>query len=73
MITVPLVNGTIPFRIDVKIGAARIMLKPAPVEVVLLQEVQSEVLCQLQELKISLQKCWGRKIKSVIFMQHLKH
>src|ERR1700733_5707913 len=30
MITVPLVNGTIPFRIDIKIGAARIMLKPAP-------------------------------------------
>src|SRR5471030_1581501 len=30
MISVPLVNGTIPFRIDVKIGAARIMLKPAP-------------------------------------------
>jgi small subunit ribosomal protein S5 len=30
MIQVPLVDGTIPFRIDVKIGAARIMLKPAP-------------------------------------------
>ena len=30
MVAVPLVNGTIPFRIDVKIGAARIMLKPAP-------------------------------------------
>ena len=26
----PLVNGTIPFRIDIKIGAARIMLKLAP-------------------------------------------
>lgn len=30
MIDVPLVEGTIPFRIDVKVGAARIMLKPAP-------------------------------------------
>ncbi len=30
MIDVPLIDGTIPFRIDVKIGAARIMLKPAP-------------------------------------------
>ena len=30
MIDVPLVEGTIPFRIDVKIGAARLMLKPAP-------------------------------------------
>ena len=30
MIEVPLVNGTIPFRIDIKVGAARIMLKPAP-------------------------------------------
>lgn len=30
MITVPLVEGTIPFRIDIKLGAARIMLKPAP-------------------------------------------
>src|SRR3982751_4711159 len=30
MIEVPLVEGTIPFRIDVKIGAAKIMLKPAP-------------------------------------------
>src|SRR6478609_8266186 len=30
MVKVPLVNGTIPFRIDVKVGAARIMLKPAP-------------------------------------------
>lgn len=30
LITVPLVNGTIPFRVDVKVGAARVMLKPAP-------------------------------------------
>jgi small subunit ribosomal protein S5 len=30
MIDVPLVNGTIPFRIDVKVGAAKVMLKPAP-------------------------------------------
>src|SRR5258706_4331051 len=30
MIEVPLVNGTIPFRIDLKVGAAKIMLKPAP-------------------------------------------
>lgn len=30
MIDVPLVNGTIPFRIDIKVGAAKIMLKPAP-------------------------------------------
>lgn len=30
MITVPMVNGTIPFRIDIKVGAAKIMLKPAP-------------------------------------------
>ena len=29
-ITVPIVNGTIPFRIDIKVGAAKIMLKPAP-------------------------------------------
>ncbi|HUD44272.1 MAG TPA: 30S ribosomal protein S5 [Patescibacteria group bacterium] len=31
MIEVPIVKGTIPFRIDVKVGAAKIMLKPAPV------------------------------------------
>jgi len=30
MITVPLIEGTIPFRIDIKLGAARVMLKPAP-------------------------------------------
>lgn len=30
LIKVPLINGTIPFRIDVKLGAAKIMLKPAP-------------------------------------------
>ena len=30
LITVPLEHGTIPFRIDMKLGAARIMLKPAP-------------------------------------------
>jgi small subunit ribosomal protein S5 len=30
MIEIPLVDGTIPFRIDIKMGAARIMLKPAP-------------------------------------------
>ena len=29
-ISVPLVNGTIPSRVDVKLGAARVMLKPAP-------------------------------------------
>ena len=28
--TVPIIKGTIPFRIDVKVGAAKIMLKPAP-------------------------------------------
>lgn len=30
LIDVPLVHGSIPFRVDVKVGAARIMLKPAP-------------------------------------------
>ncbi len=30
MTTVPLINTTIPFRVDVKLGAARLMLKPAP-------------------------------------------
>ncbi|HUQ85615.1 MAG TPA: 30S ribosomal protein S5 [Candidatus Limnocylindrales bacterium] len=30
LVDVPLVNGSIPFRIDIKLGAARIMLKPAP-------------------------------------------
>src|SRR5687768_8055762 len=30
LITIPIVKGTIPFRIDVKVGAAKIMLKPAP-------------------------------------------
>lgn len=30
LVHVPLVNGSIPFRIDIKLGAARIMLKPAP-------------------------------------------
>ncbi len=30
LIEVPIVNGTIPFRVDVKVGAARVMLKPAP-------------------------------------------
>lgn len=29
-ISVPLVNGTIPSRVDVKLGAAKVMLKPAP-------------------------------------------
>lgn len=31
MIVIPLIDGTIPFRIDIKVGAARVMLKPAPV------------------------------------------
>jgi small subunit ribosomal protein S5 len=30
LVEVPLVNGSIPFRVDIKLGAARIMLKPAP-------------------------------------------
>ena len=30
LITVPLVHGSIPFRVDIKLGAAKIMLKPAP-------------------------------------------
>lgn len=30
LVAIPLVEGTIPIRIDVKIGAAKIMLKPAP-------------------------------------------
>ncbi len=30
LITVPIINTTIPFRVDVKLGAAKIMLKPAP-------------------------------------------
>lgn len=30
MIKVPLIHGTIPFEIRIKLGAAKIMLKPAP-------------------------------------------
>ena len=30
LIDVPLINTTIPFRVDVKLGAGRLMLKPAP-------------------------------------------
>lgn len=30
LVEVPLTNGSIPFRIDIKLGAAKIMLKPAP-------------------------------------------
>lgn len=30
LVTVPIVRGTIPFRIDIKSGAAKIILKPAP-------------------------------------------
>lgn len=30
MVSVPIINGTIPFRVDIKLGAARVMLKPAP-------------------------------------------
>jgi small subunit ribosomal protein S5 len=30
LIAVPLIKGTIPFRIDIKLGAAKVMLKPAP-------------------------------------------
>ncbi|MBI2195672.1 MAG: 30S ribosomal protein S5 [Candidatus Levybacteria bacterium] len=30
LVEVPIVNTTIPFRIDIKLGAAKIMLKPAP-------------------------------------------
>ncbi|MDP3941428.1 MAG: 30S ribosomal protein S5 [bacterium] len=30
LVRVPIVNGTIPVRVDVKLGAARVMLKPAP-------------------------------------------
>lgn len=30
MVTVPLTNGTIPYKVELKRGAARIMLKPAP-------------------------------------------
>ncbi len=30
LVTVPIKNGTIPFRIEVKVGAARLILKPAP-------------------------------------------
>lgn len=29
-VSVPIVKGTIPFRVDVKVGAAKLMLKPAP-------------------------------------------
>jgi len=31
MIKIPIVNGTIPFGVNLKLGAARVMLKPAPV------------------------------------------
>ncbi len=30
MLYVPIINGTIPLRVDVKVGAAKVMLKPAP-------------------------------------------
>jgi small subunit ribosomal protein S5 len=31
LVTVPIKDGTIPFRIEVKLGAAKLILKPAPV------------------------------------------
>ncbi len=31
LIDVPIIAGTIPFRIDIKLGAAKVMLKPAPI------------------------------------------
>ena len=30
LVTVPIVNDTIPFRVDVKVGAAKVILMPAP-------------------------------------------
>lgn len=30
LVTVPIVNDTIPFRVDVKLGAAKVILMPAP-------------------------------------------
>lgn len=30
LVHAPIVNGTIPYRVDIKVGAARVMLKPAP-------------------------------------------
>jgi small subunit ribosomal protein S5 len=30
LITVPMVNGTIPHRVDMKFGAAKVIIKPAP-------------------------------------------
>ena|SRR5258706_8318420 len=31
LVTVPIVKGTIPFNLFVKVGAAKVMLKPAPI------------------------------------------
>ena len=30
LVEIPIVNGTIPFEFSIKLGAARVMLKPAP-------------------------------------------
>src|SRR3989344_5501383 len=30
MIEVPIINGTIPFEFNIKLGAAKVLLKPAP-------------------------------------------
>ncbi|MDO8639880.1 MAG: 30S ribosomal protein S5 [bacterium] len=30
MLEIPIVNGTIPFRFQIKLGAAKVLLKPAP-------------------------------------------
>jgi small subunit ribosomal protein S5 len=30
LVTVPIINDTIPFRVDVKVGAAKVILMPAP-------------------------------------------
>ncbi|MBI2028182.1 MAG: 30S ribosomal protein S5 [Candidatus Levybacteria bacterium] len=30
LITVPIINGTIPFEFNIELGAAKIMIKPAP-------------------------------------------
>jgi small subunit ribosomal protein S5 len=30
VIDIPIINGTIPFEVNLKLGAARVMLKPAP-------------------------------------------
>jgi len=73
LIEVPIINGTIPFEFNIKLGAAKVLLKPAPPGSGVIAGGAVRSVVTAAGIRNISSKVLGTKNKAVMFMQQLKH